>query len=361
MRQWFQIVAKADEPAVADIHIIDVIAGWDEDWIARNFGYDMGVTARGFVEQLASLNDGVKTIHVHINSPGGDVFAAANIANALREQRVSKGRTVETFIDGIAASAASVIAMAGSKVHMADNGLMMIHDPWSRTVGNAAEMRKAADVLDTIRNTIVATYKWHSSLDDEAIVALMAAETWMSADEALVLGFVTDKMAGLKASNSIDKRSIAALKVPDQFKARVDALLKTDPAPPKAAAATEVLRICAEAGCDVAFASAMVAENLTLEQAQSRAAADKQRRADAAARETSIQMLCANSKVPQLAAGYIAGGMSVDQVKAHLVTVTAIRDNVEIDGGLNPDAGQRSANSLSASAIYAKRNAQARN
>src|SRR5688500_3592917 len=99
MKSWFRFQNLAANPAVAEIHILDLIGGWDEDWIARNYGYDMGVTARAFVEQLAALADTVTTIHVHINSPGGDVQGGINIANALREQQTSKGRTVETFVD----------------------------------------------------------------------------------------------------------------------------------------------------------------------------------------------------------------------------------------------------------------------
>jgi ATP-dependent protease ClpP protease subunit len=91
--KWFRIENSTDQPTDVDIHIVDVIAGWDDDWLARNFGYDMGVTARAFVEALAKLDANVTTIRVHINSPGGDVFAAMNIANALREQQMSKGRT----------------------------------------------------------------------------------------------------------------------------------------------------------------------------------------------------------------------------------------------------------------------------
>src|SRR5262249_31261956 len=151
-RQWFNIATSDETPTVADIHIIDYIGGWDDDWLARNWGYEMGVTAKQFVEDLAAIPAGVATLKVHINSPGGDVQAGINIANALREQQVSKGRTVETFVDGIAASIASAIAMAGSKVHMADNALLMVHNPWSLAIGNAGEMRKVADILDTMRN-----------------------------------------------------------------------------------------------------------------------------------------------------------------------------------------------------------------
>lgn len=343
-RAWFRFENKADDPTVATIHIQDVIGSWDDDWIARNWGYDMGVTARQFVEQLAALDSAVTAIHVHINSPGGDVQAGVNIANALREQQVSKGRSVETFVDGIAASIASVIAMAGSKVHVADNALVMVHNPYSIALGNASDMRKTADVLDAIRGQIVNTYKWHSSLSSEDLIALMDAETWMDADQAIANGFATDKVEGLKAAASIDARVMATLKVPEQFKARVAAFMQVPetPAPkPQPAAATDVLRLCKEGGC-LDLAEALLTDGATLEQVQARVASTKNARAAATARATEITALCQTAKLPALAAGYIAGAMSLADVRTHLTTITALLDHVEIDGTLKPEGGPES-------------------
>lgn len=355
-RTWYRIQNAADNPSVAEIHITDVIGSWDDDWLARNFGYDMGVTARSFIEELARLPGTVNTIHLHINSPGGDVQGGVNIANALREQQLSKGRTVETFIDGIAASIASVIAMAGSKVHIGDNALVMVHNPWGLAVGNAAEMRKTADVLDTMRAQIVATYQWHSELTDEALNALMDAETWMDADEAIANGFATDKVEGLKAAASIDPRFAGKLSVPEKFKARVDALLAPTPEPPadapEPASALDVIRLCREAGCsDLAEGLVQAQAPLTEVQAklaeakesrEKARAADAKRQAEEKTRADGIKAVCAKAKADALADGYIAGAMSVEAVKAHLVTITAMRHEGEIDGGLDPDAGRTS-------------------
>jgi ATP-dependent protease ClpP protease subunit len=350
-RQWFRFDAKADDPTVAEIHIIDFIGGWDDDWIARNWGYDMGVTARAFVEQLAALPAAVTTIKVHINSPGGDVFAGVNIANALREQQASKGRTVETYIDGIAASIASVIAMAGSKVHISDNALVMVHNPASWVIGNAAEMRKSADALDVVRQQIVATYQWHSEKSAEDLIALMDAETWMAADEAIANGFATDKVEGLKAVAAIDRRATASLKIPDQFKARVESLLaEAPPAPPSApqvATAEAITRACADAGLDLAFAATLLeagvaadalAARVTAEQTSRAAAAEAQRVAQAAAdqRRTEIAALCQVAKLPTLAADFIDSQMPVDKVRHALTTIAAAVDGKEIDGGIVP-------------------------
>jgi ATP-dependent protease ClpP protease subunit len=343
-RQWFRFENAANDETVVDIHILDLIGGWDDDWIARNFGYDMGVTARAFVEQLAALPENVNTIRVHINSPGGDVFAGVTIANALREQ-AAKGRTVETIIDGIAASIASVIAMAGSTITIADNALVMIHNPWSIAVGEAKDFRKTADELDVIRNTIVATYKWHSSLSDEDIVALMDATTYMDADEAIAKGFATAKVEGLKAAASIDPRAMAKLTIPDKFRDRVAQLVKPAPTPapaPEPAAAADVLRLCREGEC-LDLAEALIGDKATIDIVQARVTETKTQRAAAAARATEITAICTTAKLPELAPGYISGGMSPADVRAHLVTITAKLDTAEIDGGLKPDHGQASA------------------
>lgn len=334
-RAWFRFEDSATDPSTVDLHIIDFIAGWEDDWLARNWGYDLGVTARAFVEQLAALDEQVKTIRLHINSPGGDVQAAVNIANALRDQR-AKGRAVDTFVDGLAASAASIIAMAGGRVVMADNALMMIHNPWSYVAGNAAEMRQTADVLDTIRGQIVATYQWHSEQSADELAALMDAESWLNADEAIAAGLATEKTQGLQAAASISAVDLDRLHVPVKYRARVKALLKpsTEPNPAEAA---HVLRICREAEC-LDLAEALVTERVTLEQAQARVTAERERRAAATARETEIRAICAVEHQEDLADGYVRGQMTPADVRAHLVTIAAKLDGQEIDTTIAPIA-----------------------
>lgn len=356
-REWYRIQMAADEPTAAEIHIIDVIGSWDDDWIARNFGYDMGITARAFVEALSQLPDSVKSLRVHINSPGGDVFAAANIANALRDQRTSKGRTVDVFVDGIAASAASVVMMAGDTIRVSDNGLVMVHNPYTIALGNAAEMRKIADVLDTLRQTIIATYQWHSTLTSDELAALMDAETWMDADQALANGFATEKVAGLKAAASLDRRSVASLKVPDRFRARVDALLAPKEDVPQPLAALEVVRVCREADC-LELVEDLIVSGATRVVVESRVTAAKARKDAEQTRQREIRALCEQAKQKDLADDYIAGGMTVGAVRAQLAKVTAKVDAIEIDGSLGPDQGKGKPR-IDAGAIYARINAPA--
>lgn len=359
MRQWFRMAAAADDPSVADIHIIDIIGDWIDQWMNEMFDEKITVTAKAFIDELAKLPASVTTLRVHINSPGGDVWGASNIANALRDQQTTKGRTVVTIIDGLAASAASVIAMAGSQVRMADNALFMIHNPWTYgAVGNAKELRQIADRLDAVRDTIVATYQWHSELDAAAISALMDAETWMDADEALEKGFVTEKVDGLKAAASIDPRGVSKLAVPEKYRARVEALLakpEPPPAPPTPAAAADVLRLCREGQC-LEVAEELLQAGATADQVRARVTSESEERVRASARESEIRGLCEAAKVPELAAGYIAGGMATAQVRAHLTAITARLDRVEIDGNLGPDQGASSKPVIDVVAVYAERN-----
>lgn len=349
-RAWFRMENAATDPAVVDIHIIDFIGDWIDDY----FGF--GVTAKAFVDELAKLPDAVKTLRVHINSPGGDVFGALNIANALRDQQKSKGRTVETIVDGLAASAASIVMMAGSVIRVSDNALVMIHDPWSCVCGNANEMRKQADALDTIRNTITATYKWHSTLSEDELVALMDAETWMDADEAIANGFATEKVAGLKAAASLDRRALAKLTVPEKYRARMDAFLAPPAADPAPADAADVLQLCREANLDLPFAQALIAEKVTLDEARTRIHAERDTRAKAQTRASDITALCAKAKLADRAALYIKSTLSIEDIKRDLTELTVRLDRIEIDGALRPDQGARQVSAIDVRAVYAARN-----
>ena len=131
------------------------------------------------------LNAGEGDITVWINSPGGDCVAAAQIYNMLIDY---KGN-VTVKIDGIAASAASVIAMAGTKVLMSPVSMLMIHNPMTMAFGNTAEMQKAIDMLGEVKESIINAYELKTSLSRAKLSRLMDAETWMNANMAVELGF----------------------------------------------------------------------------------------------------------------------------------------------------------------------------
>lgn len=139
---------------------------------------------------------------VRINSAGGSVFDGFAIYNLLREYKGS----VTVKIDALAASAASVVAMAGDSIEMADNALFMMHNPWTFALGESKDMIKTAELLDKIRDSIVATYKVKTDLSSDEISDMMDQETWLSADEAIEKGFVTSKSSeSAEINNKIEK------------------------------------------------------------------------------------------------------------------------------------------------------------
>lgn len=173
-------------------------------------GWFGGLSAKRFADELKGLK-AIDAIDVRINSYGGEVFDGVAIYNSL----VNHGAKITTHVDGIAASIASVIAMAGSEIHIAENAWMMIHDPWGVAMGNASEMRKQADLLDSLRDTLVNTYTQHATIDKTAIAELMAAETWLSAADAHAKGFATHiSQAQKAAAAALDPARLARFRNP---------------------------------------------------------------------------------------------------------------------------------------------------
>lgn len=142
------------------------------------------VTPKQFKEDLDALGD-IDTLNVYINSPGGDVFAGQAIYSMLKRHKA----TINVYVDGLAASIASLIAMAGDKVIMPANAMMMVHNPWTFAFGNANDFRKLADDMDKIRDSMVVAYESRSALTTDEIIELLDAETWLSAEDCLEYGF----------------------------------------------------------------------------------------------------------------------------------------------------------------------------
>lgn len=155
--------------------------------IAEESWFDDDVTPQLFKDEL---NSGTGDITVWINSPGGDCVAAAQIYNMLMDYKGS----VTVKIDGIAASAASVIAMAGTKVLVSPVSMLMIHNPMTVAFGNSAEMQKAIDMLASVKDSILNAYEIKTGLSRTKLSHLMDAETWMDANKAIELGFADEIM-----------------------------------------------------------------------------------------------------------------------------------------------------------------------
>jgi ATP-dependent Clp protease, protease subunit len=186
---WFSIVDRGESRPV-EIFIYDAIG---KDWFS-----DDGISAKDFAEGLKPHAN--RDLVVAINSPGGNVWDGLTIANLLKQHRGH----VETRVDGIAASIASVIFLAGKSRTMAENALVMIHDPSGATAGKAHEHRAMADRLDKIGNTLAETYASATGKPKEDFITAMAAEKFFDANEAKEWGLTHTITPALKAAASFD-------------------------------------------------------------------------------------------------------------------------------------------------------------
>ena len=193
----------------------------DETW------YGDEVTPKMFKEEL---QDGEGDITVWINSPGGDVFAAAQIYNMLMDY---KGN-VTVKIDGLAASAASVIAMAGTEVQMSPVAMMMIHNPATIAIGDSSEMKKAIDMLDEVKESIMNAYEIKTGLSRSRISHLMDAESWFNAKKAVELGFADKLLFSKEETEAEEEKELEMEAVMFSRKAVTNSLMsKLIPKPEK--------------------------------------------------------------------------------------------------------------------------------
>lgn len=200
-QSWFTIKAAAND--TAEISIYDEIGFW-------------GVTAQQFAKDLKALGNNLKQINLHIHSPGGDVFDGIAIYNLLKNHPANK----TVYIDGLAASMASVIAMAGDEIVMPENAMMMIHKPWGIQGGDADDMRKYADLLDKVESTLIMAYVAKTGKSETDLAEMLKEETWLTGKECVEQGFA-DKLADpLVAMASIQSKKLEDYtKMPNEIKA----------------------------------------------------------------------------------------------------------------------------------------------
>ena len=179
---WIKRTVRDDAGETSEERILELNGA-----IAEESWWDDEVTPSAFKKEL---NAGKGDIVVWINSPGGDCFAAAQIYNMLREY---PGK-VTVKIDSLAASAASVIAMAGDTVLISPTGMLMIHNPSTLAWGDRDDMQKAIDVLDSVRETLINAYQLKTGLSHAKLVQMVDDETWMDAKQAIKLGFCDGMM-----------------------------------------------------------------------------------------------------------------------------------------------------------------------
>lgn len=336
-KSWFSIKAKADS---ADISIFDEIGFY-------------GVTAKDFISELRQHSG--KAINMQINSPGGSVFDALAIYNALR----GHGSTINVKIMGIAASAASLIAMAGDKIVMPENTFMMVHNPWAFAMGNADELRDFADTLDKIGSSLVTTYTARTGLSEDDVKSLLSAETWMTADEAVGFGFADEVEPALRIAASFDTD-----RLPDNIKAVFNA---GNQAPASASASADAAGsqgaaddastgepepaqdTFAKQVSDMAVAAGMADYLSVFLLAGDLDTADKAHAAINTARE--VKSLCDTAKLPDMAAQLIRSRSTMAEARAALCDALASRDEQTHTSNIIPLSNSKPANPAQPAAL----------
>lgn len=195
---------------IAEITIFGEIVTSGYEWD------DSETSALSFQKDLKALGE-VEVINLHINSPGGSVFEGVAIYQMLVQHKAK----VNVYIDGLAASIASVIAMAGDTIYMPRNAMMMVHNPWTIVMGNANDLRKQADDLDKIGQSMSESYlsKIGDKIDAQKLQELLNDETWLSAKESVEYGFADELLEENRAAACVSKKLFAEYKnVPEKLK-----------------------------------------------------------------------------------------------------------------------------------------------
>lgn len=213
---WYSIRAAAR--GVAEVMLYDDIGAW-------------GISARQFARDLAALGD-VSQINLRIHSGGGDVMDGTAMYNILR----GHSARVDVYIDGMAASMASVVAMAGDRIYMPANAMMMIHKPWGGQIGDADDLREYADLLDKVEGTLVKAYARKSGKSEDEIKGLLKLTTWMDGNEAVAAGFADEVLDPIKAAAQLNsKRLEEYTHMPPSMRALINprgsVVIPTEPTP----------------------------------------------------------------------------------------------------------------------------------
>ena len=295
-RQWFRVVnlsgdfRNAENPRRAEIAIFEQIG--------EDFWTGDGVTAGRFIRAIDALGE-LDEIMLRINSPGGDVMDGLTITNYLLQHPAK----VSVRIDGQAASIASVIMMAGEERVMGMGTSVFVHDPISGLIGDADEMRKMADELDTVRDGIIEVYQSRVNLSREELITLMRDDTRMTADEAVTWGFATAMDSDIKAAACADLDKVFN-------KAREHAAAMVNRSNP--ISDVETLR----------------AENNTLQQtvADLTQQIDALHRGPEPANPAEVITACAKAGISNMAAGWVEQKLPMEAVTARLERASAIKD-----------------------------------
>ena len=341
MRTWYNFKQTDTDPAV--LSIFDDIGAF-------------GVSAKSFLNDLASAQG--DSVRVEINSPGGDVFAGLAIYNGLR----NSGKKVNVRVLGLAASAASLVAMAGDTIEMPENSFMMVHNPWGFAMGGASDMRDTADMLDKLGTSLASTYAKRTGKSAEEITALLDAETWMSAAEAVDAGFATAVISEVpvKAAFDLDRlpanvraayaSAKASAPAPAPAPAPEDDSAENKPGAPAPTLADTIESQAAAADLS-AFAAVFAADASLNTQ-------DKIAARIAEARE--INALCKLAGFPEEAVGLIKAKASIPDARAKLLAKLSDSDEIDTAPRLKREPQNQGAQpaAVGTSSIWAARRKQ---
>lgn len=310
MKNWFSIKAQqSDGPAEISIH--DAIGSWN-------------ISAQSFLAQLKTITS--KQITLTMNTPGGSVMDGIAIYNGLRNHAEKTGAEITVKVLGVVASIGSIIAMAADKIVMPKNTFMMIHSPSAHLYANASEMRDMADLLDKFESSLISTYVARTGLSAEEIKAMLDKETFMTADEALKLGFADEVIDALTVEASFDLENLPENIVKIFNSAGKQPTGEPEKkAEPEASFASQVDALAKEFGLQDHVEAWLLDTSIeTVDQAKASMQVACQ-----------VKELCAFAKVPEMAASLIDAKASLKEARSKICEAKAAKsDATQIDNHL---------------------------
>lgn len=322
-QHWYSLQASGEaEQRTIEIYVYGEIGAW-------------GITANQFVRDLAALDDGVSPVVAAFNSIGGDLFDGLAIHNALSRL----GERCTGRVDALAASAASVAVCGAHRVVVAENAMLMIHNPWTFASGDAEDLRKVAAALDQALEVIIAAYKAKApDIDEVELRRLVNAETWLTAREAVALGLADEVGDGVKVKACLGQGGVMQ-KYQHTPKVLLDQLTEPEkpsepvvvtPEPPasvvdSAKLALLITQACNQAGIsnliEPLIASTKLVDETTVQAALTQAKA--------------IRDLCVAARLPEFAVEFVQAGLDTNAVRARLFDkVVGKGGGFEIDNSL---------------------------
>ena len=323
-KTWYAVNASGEATdRVIEVFVYGEIGAW-------------GITANQFVQDLRAMDDGVSPVVAAFNSIGGDLFDGLAMHNALSRL----GERCTGRIDALAASAASVAVCGAHRVVIAANAMLMIHNPYTYTGGDAEDFRRVADVLDQTLEAIIAAYKAKApNIDDAELRRMVSAETWLTANEALALGLADEVGDGIKVKACLGQGAVLQRyqHAPAELVAQLDEPPEADPdldpvdpplVPPVVDSTKLALMVTQR--CTAAGISNLIEPLLKSTQLESEEVV-----LAGLARAKAVNDLCVAARLPEFSADYVAAGLDEAAVRARLFDkIVTSGKGFEIDNSL---------------------------